>query len=75
MHLQGPDPLSSDQPAKVADLTTEQQRQLVIQAYRKLKTTFEEFSKPNGDKDSPAKTCKDLKLAHPEKESGEVRNS
>ncbi len=46
---------------------------MVLQAYRKLKTTFEDFAKPDGDKKSPAKTCKDLKMAYPEKESGEVR--
>ena len=45
----------------------------MLQAYRKLKTTFEDFAKPDGDKKSPAKTCKDLKTAYPEKESGEVR--
>ena len=28
--------------------------------------------KPDGDKETPAKTCKDLKLAHPDKESGQV---
>ncbi len=58
---------------KVASLTKEQQRQLVLQAYNKLRTTFEEFARPEGDQKSPAKTCKDLKLAHPDKESGEVR--
>ena len=45
---------------------------MVIQAYKKLKETFEEFSRPNGDQRTPAKTCRDLRLAHPEKPSGEV---
>ena len=45
---------------------------MVIQAYKKLKDTFEEFSRPNGDQRTPAKTCRDLRLAHPEKPSGEV---
>ena len=68
--------MSSDQPARQfgEDLTTEQQRQMVIQAYTKLRKTFEEYSRPDGDKKNPAKTCKDLKLAHPDKPSGEVRN-
>jgi hypothetical protein len=45
---------------------------MVLQAYKKLKDTFEDFSRPNGDQRTPAKTCKDLKLAHPDKPSGEV---
>ena len=55
------------------ELTREQQKQLVIQAYKKLKTSFDELSRPDGAKKNPAKTCKDLKIAHPEKESGEVQ--
>ena len=68
--------MANDQPARVLakDLTTDQQKQLVLQAYRKLKDSFAEFAKPDGDKDTPAKTCRDLNLAHPEKPSGEVRN-
>ena len=57
------------------ELTTEQRRELVIKAYKKLKKTFDEFSKPNGDAKNPAKTCKDLKIAHPDKESGEVSHN
>lgn len=64
--------MANDQPAKVGDLSKAQQKQLVLQAYKKLKDSFEEFAKPDGDKETPAKTCKDLKLAHPEKTSGEV---
>lgn len=72
-NTKGPDPLANDQPARVLaeDLTKDQQKQLVLQAYRKLKDSFEEFAKPDGDKETPAKTCKDLKLAHPDKPSGE----
>ena len=67
-NTKGPDPLS-DEPAR--ELTPEQKKRLVIQAYKKLKASFEEFAKPDGDQKTPAKTCKDLKLAHPEKESGD----
>ncbi len=45
---------------------------MVLQAYRKLKETFADFSKPDGDKETPAKTCRDLLSAHPDKPSGEV---
>ena len=44
---------------------------MVIRAYRKLKKTFDEFARPDGDQKTPAKTCKDLKLAHPDKPSGD----
>ena len=44
---------------------------MVIKAYNKLKTTFEAFTRPEGDQNSPAKTCRDLKIAHPDKPSGE----
>jgi collagen type II alpha len=72
-NTKGPDPLSSDQPVRVFgdELTQDQQRQMVIQAYKKLKETFEEFNKPNGDQKTPAKTCKDLKMAHPDTPSGD----
>ena len=68
---QGPDPLSSDQPARTPK-TPEEQKQMVLKAYRELKKTFAEYEKPDGDKETPAKTCRDLHVAHPEKPSGEV---
>lgn len=74
-NTKGPDPLSSDQPVKLlaGELSSEDQKKLVLQAYRKLKETFADFSKPDGDKETPAKTCRDLLAAHPDKPSGEVR--
>ena len=71
----GPDPLSSDQPVKLlaGELSADDQKRLVLQAYRKLKETFADFSKPDGDKETPAKTCRDLLAAHPDTPSGEVR--
>ena len=69
---QGPDPLSSDQPMRMAkDLTPEEQKRLVIKAYRKLRESFDNFAKPDGNKETPAKTCRDLHAAMPEKPSGE----
>jgi collagen type II alpha len=72
-NTKGPDPLASDQPARTfpGDLTTDEQKQMVIRAYKNLKETFDAISKPEGDKNSPAKTCKDLNMAHPDKPSGE----
>ncbi len=71
-NVKGPDPLASDQPRTFpGDLTTDEQKQMVIRAYNNLKETFEQFAKPDGGKNTPAKTCKDLHLAHPEKPSGD----
>jgi len=51
-------------------MTETERRELIYNAYKKLKTSFEKFKKPNGEKDNPAKTCKDLYAAHPDLESG-----
>jgi len=68
----GPDPLSADEPARMfaPDLSDEDKKNLVIRAYKKLKNSFEEFKKPDGGKNTPAKTCKDLLSNYPDKESG-----
>jgi hypothetical protein len=70
----GPDPLSSDQPMRMfgGDLSSEEHRRLVMNAYTKLKDSFEGFIKPDGTKALPAKTCRDLLSAYPDKPSGEV---
>ena len=70
--LQGPDPLAADQPYKILgkEITDEERRRIVLQAYEQLKATFEQFQKPAGDKKAPAKTCRDLFVAHPELRSG-----
>ena len=53
------------------ELNEEELKTLVISAYKKLKDSFAEFQTPDGDKNTPAKTCRDLFVAHPEKPSGE----
>ena len=53
-------------------MSPDERKQMVLKAYRELKKTFDEFQKPDGGKDTPAKTCRDLHVAHPEKPSGEV---
>jgi len=53
------------------DLSSDEQKQLVRNAYNKLRDTFENFAKPDGEKNSPAKTCRDLHTAYPDKPSGE----
>jgi len=69
--------LSSDDPNQQAparlakDLTPEEQKEMVIKFYKELRSSFESFSAPDGTKDTPAKTCRDLHTALPEKPSGE----
>ena len=68
----GPDPLQNDESRVFPpELSEEELKDLVISAYKKLKDSFAEFQQPDGDKTTPAKTCRDLFSAHPEKESGE----
>ena len=45
---------------------------MVVRAYNNLKQTFETFAQPAGGQETPAKTCRDLHAAHPDKTSGEV---
>jgi collagen type II alpha len=68
----GPDPLAGDEPYKILgkEITEQDRRRLVLTAYEQLKTTFEKFQKPAGDKKSPGKTCKDLAVANPDLKSG-----
>ncbi|CAG2065472.1 unnamed protein product, partial [Timema podura] len=69
----GPDPLSGDEPARIfgKEITEDERRELVLQAYQHLKASFERFRKPDGQKSSPAKTCRDLAVAYPELPNGE----
>merc|ERR1712241_1300955 len=69
----GPDPLQNDEGGRIfpPELSEEELKSLVISAYKKLKDSFAEFQTPDGDKNTPAKTCRDLFVAHPEKPSGE----
>lgn len=41
-----------------------------MKAYEKLKSSFQKLMKPDGEKNSPAKTCRDLFVAYPDKLSG-----
>lgn len=70
---QGPDPLSGDEPARIfgADLSDSERRALVMKAYETLKSQWERFRRPDGGRDFPAKTCRDLHVARPELPSGE----
>lgn len=44
---------------------------MVQKAYEQIKEQFERLKKPDGQKQSPAKTCRDLSIAHPDSKSGQ----
>jgi len=68
----GPDPMAGDDPSRVfAKLTDDDRKALVVKAYEQLKVSFEKYTKPSGDKNAPARTCRDLAVAHPELPSGD----
>jgi len=53
------------------DISEKERRELLVKAYENLKSSFQKLVKPDGQKDSPAKTCRDLFIAYPNKLSGE----
>merc|ERR1719357_1521482 len=61
----GPDPLSADEPAR--DFGNPEQMK---EAYERLKAALEKLKKPDGSKETPAKSCQEIKLNHPTKPSG-----
>ena len=70
--LQGPDPLNSDEPARLGkDLTDDERKEIVLMAYNQLQDKFKTLMKPDGSAESPAKTCRDLAAAYPDKENGQ----
>ena len=66
----GPDPMSADDPSRSSSPTAEQE-EIMRAAFEKLRLSFDKMVKPDGTKERPAKTCNDLKTAHPLKPSGE----
>lgn len=68
----GPDPLLLDEPLRLfgKEISSEEKKKIVLRAYEQLKTSLEKFKKPNGDKNNPGKTCRDILIAHPDSKSG-----
>ena len=67
--------MSSDDPNtflahKFKDLSDEERKAVVIKAFNHLKDKLEKFAKPDGSRQAPAKTCKDLAEAYPSLSSG-----
>lgn len=73
--LQGPDPLmGGDEPPRIfgKELTEAERRELLLKAYNHVKESLERFRRPDGKKDAPARTCRDLHVAHPDLPSGKA---
>lgn len=47
-----------------------ERNEFIQKAYEKLKISYERFKKPDGKQDYPARTCRDLAVAHPDFENG-----
>jgi collagen type II alpha len=64
--------MAGDDPSRLfAKLTDDDRKALVVKAYEQLKVSFDKYTKPSGDKAAPARTCRDLAVAHPELPSGD----
>lgn len=64
--------MAGDDPSRLfAKLTDDDRKALVVKAYEQLKVSFDKYTKPSGDKTAPARTCRDLAVAHPELPSGD----
>lgn len=69
---QGPDRLLGDEPAKLLSKETplEEKKKIIFDYYDKLVADYDKFMRPTGEKEWPAKTCRDLAIARPDKPSG-----
>lgn len=52
-------------------ISIEEQRNLLKKAYEQLKRNLDKLNTPTGQKDSPARTCKELAVAQPQLPSGD----
>ena len=64
--------MGGDEPPRIfgKDLSEAERRELLLKAYNHVKESLERFRRPDGKKDAPARTCRDLHVAHPELSSG-----
>lgn len=61
-----------DEPARLfgKEMTEDERNKLLTKAYEHLKSTFQNAIKPDGNENAPARTCRDLFSAYPDKPSG-----
>lgn len=74
-NTKGPSNIQEDEPVKRIfddrNFSPDEQRNMIKKAYEQLKRTYDRLNKRTGEKNSPARTCKDLSLLRPELKSGE----
>ncbi|KAH6930044.1 hypothetical protein HPB50_008115 [Hyalomma asiaticum] len=70
--VKGPDPLAGDEPAKLfdANVPLEEKQRVVFEYYRRLVDDYDRLRHPTGQKDAPARTCRDLAALHPKLQDG-----
>ena len=51
-------------------ISVEEKKKIIFNYYKQLIEEYDRLRNPTGTKDSPAKTCKDLSLSHPQLKSG-----
>lgn len=59
-----------EQPRMFGTLNDEERKDVLTKFYDRMKDTLQKIVKPDGSKESPAKTCADLFAAFPEKLTG-----
>lgn len=70
--MKGPDLLAGDEPAKLFEATVplEEKRRIVFDYYRRLVDEYDKLRHPTGEKDAPARTCRDLAASRPDLPDG-----
>uniref|UniRef100_A0A0A9WMQ7 Collagen alpha-1(II) chain n=2 Tax=Lygus hesperus TaxID=30085 RepID=A0A0A9WMQ7_LYGHE len=52
-------------------INDEEKKKLLLKAYESLKASYDRFMRPDGTKMAPARSCRDLAVAHPNFDSGD----
>ena len=71
-NTKGPDPMLGDDAGLLFNEKTpiEEKKKIIFAYYKQLIEEYDRLRNPTGTKDSPAKTCRDLSVSHPELKSG-----
>lgn len=61
-----------DEPARLLspDTSIEEKKKIVFEYYDKLVKEYDKLKRPTGEKEWPAKTCRDLSIDHPDYKNG-----
>ena len=68
----GPDPgITTEEPQRVyGPLNDEERKEILNKLFDQVKVTLQNLDRRDGEKDSPAKTCRELFATYPEKPTG-----